>query len=70
MPPLLAIANLSAVSERAGGAPILRDVSLAVSPGEVHGVVGESGAGKSTIARAILGMIPSTVRITGGSIRL
>jgi peptide/nickel transport system ATP-binding protein len=34
----------------------------------VHGVVGESGAGKSTIAKAILGIIPSQVRITGGTI--
>ena len=31
----------------------------AESVGEVHGVVGESGAGKSTIAKAILGIIPS-----------
>jgi peptide/nickel transport system ATP-binding protein len=34
----------------------------------VHGLVGESGAGKSTIAKAILGIVPSQVKITAGRI--
>ena len=34
----------------------------------MHGLVGESGAGKSTIAKAILGIVPSQVKITGGRI--
>jgi peptide/nickel transport system ATP-binding protein len=67
-PPRLAIEALSAISLRDGSRPILRHVSLTVGVGEVHGVVGESGAGKSTIAKAILGIIPSQVRITGGNI--
>jgi peptide/nickel transport system ATP-binding protein len=67
-PPRLAIEALSAISLRDGSRPILRRVSLTVGVGEVHGVVGESGAGKSTIAKAILGIIPSQVRITGGTI--
>ena len=66
--PRLAIEALSAISLRAGGAPILRGVSLTVNTGEVHGLVGESGAGKSTIAKAILGIVPSQVKITGGRI--
>jgi peptide/nickel transport system ATP-binding protein len=66
--PRLVIETLSAISLRAGGAPILRRVSLAVDTGEVHGLVGESGAGKSTIAKAILGIVPSQVKITGGHI--
>ena len=67
-PPRLAIEALSAISLRDGDRPILRRVSLSVGVGEVHGVVGESGAGKSTIAKAILGIVPSQVRITGGTI--
>ena len=66
---LVSITGLSAVSDRDGGAPILRDVSLTLNRGEVRGLVGESGAGKSTIAKALLGILPRTVRVTGGSIR-
>jgi peptide/nickel transport system ATP-binding protein len=64
----LAIDALSAISLRDGNRPILRRVSLDVGVGEVHGLVGESGAGKSTIAKAILGIVPSQVRLTGGRI--
>ncbi|OJT99852.1 MAG: ABC transporter ATP-binding protein [Rhizobium sp. 63-7] len=66
---LLSISGLSAVSDREGGAPILRDVSLSLERGEVRGLVGESGAGKSTIAKALLGILPRTVRVTGGTIQ-
>jgi peptide/nickel transport system ATP-binding protein len=66
--PRLAIEALSAISIRDGNRPILRRVSLAVGMGEVHGIVGESGAGKSTIAKAILGIVPSQVKVTGGTI--
>jgi peptide/nickel transport system ATP-binding protein len=67
--PLLSISSLSAVSDRENGAPILRDVSLTLERGEVRGLVGESGAGKSTIAKALLGILPRTVRVAGGAIR-
>ncbi len=66
--PRLAIETLSAISLRDGNRPVLRRVSLAVATGEVHGLVGESGAGKSTIAKAILGIIPSQVKVTDGRI--
>ena len=49
---------------------ILRGVSLAVRPGEVHGLVGESGAGKSMIGKAIFGILPRAVRVTGGCIEV
>ncbi|HXT09238.1 MAG TPA: ABC transporter ATP-binding protein [Roseiarcus sp.] len=66
--PILAISNLSAMSVR-DGAPILRGVDLEVARGETRGLVGESGAGKSTIAKAILGILPSTVSVTSGQAR-
>jgi peptide/nickel transport system ATP-binding protein len=66
--PRLSIEALSAISLRDGNRPVLRRVSLAVDVGEVHGIVGESGAGKSTIAKAILGIIPSQVKLVGGRI--
>jgi peptide/nickel transport system ATP-binding protein len=66
--PRLSIDALTAISLRDGNKPILRRVSLAVDLGEVHGIVGESGAGKSTVAKAILGIVPSQVRLTGGCI--
>jgi peptide/nickel transport system ATP-binding protein len=64
---ILSISELSARSEL-DHRPILRGVSIGVAPGETLGLVGESGAGKSTIAKALLGILPRTVRITSGRI--
>ena len=66
--PILSIRGLSAVSELGNAEPILQNVSLDLAPGETLGLVGESGAGKSTIAKALLGVLPRTVRITQGQI--
>jgi peptide/nickel transport system ATP-binding protein len=52
------------------GPPLLRCVSLEVAAGEVRGLVGESGAGKSMIGKAVLGTLPPSVEITGGQIVL
>ncbi|MGP1397893.1 MAG: ABC transporter ATP-binding protein [Inquilinaceae bacterium] len=49
--------------------PILRGVGLEVAAGEVHGLVGESGAGKSMVGRAVLGLLPASARVTAGRIR-
>lgn len=52
------------------GATILRSVSLDVAVGRVHGLVGESGAGKSMIGKAVLGTLPRALQVTGGEIWL
>ena len=65
----LEVRNLSA---RVRGAPdrLLRDVSLSVAKGEVRGLVGESGAGKSMIGKAVLGILPRAVEVLCGEILL
>ena len=64
----LAIKNLSIGLKK--GPPLLRRVSLEVASGEVRGLVGESGAGKSMIGKAVLGILPPSVEVTGGEIWL
>lgn len=53
-----------------GGSRVLRDVSLTVRPGEVRALVGESGAGKSMIGKAVLGVLPRNIEVTSGQILL
>ena len=57
------------IETRRSALPVLRDVSLTLAPGEVHGLVGESGAGKTMVARAVLGILPRRARISAGTIR-
>src|SRR5271156_6465852 len=40
-----------------GGAQALKDASLSILPGEVHGLVGANGAGKSTFIRILAGLV-------------
>ncbi|ANK82263.1 MAG: hypothetical protein TEF_16800 [Rhizobiales bacterium NRL2] len=51
------------------GSNVLRGVSMTAAAREVHGLVGESGAGRTTVTRAILGVLPDDMRIVGGQIR-
>jgi len=53
-----------------GPAQVLDGINLEVGAGEVVGLVGESGCGKTTLARAILGILPEgAARIRGGAVR-
>ena len=66
---LLSVRDLHlAIAGRRRHTPILRGVSLDIAPGEVHGLVGESGAGKTMIGRVILGIQPPRARIVRGSV--
>ncbi len=65
----LEIRNLSAAL-RGTGQRLLRSVNIDVMPGSVRGLVGESGAGKSMIGKAVLGVLPKAVEIVEGEILL
>lgn len=55
---------------RHGTLTALSDVSLSIEPGEILGVVGESGAGKSMTGAAVLGLLEPPGRIASGEVRL
>jgi ABC-type dipeptide/oligopeptide/nickel transport system ATPase component len=70
---LLQVKNLHVEIDPLGSgepAHILRGVSLDVRRGEMHGVVGETGSGKSMTARAIMALLPSGGRVSSGEITL
>lgn len=64
----LDIINLNIALPR--GQRLLRNVSLQLEPGEVRALVGESGAGKSMIGKAVLGILPHKIKMTEGEILL
>jgi peptide/nickel transport system ATP-binding protein len=68
MTPALDVHDLHVALGKRPPLPLLRGVSLRIAPGEVRGLVGESGAGKSMIARAIFDLLPSGARITRGTV--
>jgi peptide/nickel transport system ATP-binding protein len=69
--PLLRVENLRVeLPSRRGILTAIDDVSFAIAPGEVLGVVGESGAGKSLTGAAIIGLLEPPLRIAGGRISL
>lgn len=61
-PPLLSITNLQLAI---GKAPILQDVSLSVDAGQIVGIIGESGSGKSMTAYCVTQLLPDGLTATG-----
>ena len=63
---MTALLALDALTKRFGGLTAVRDVSFAIAPGEVVGLLGPNGSGKTTV----LNMISGALRPTAGAIRL
>jgi peptide/nickel transport system ATP-binding protein len=69
--PLLEVRNLRVeFPTRRGTLVALNDVSFTIAPGEILGVVGESGAGKSMTGAAIIGLLEPPGRIARGEVLL
>src|SRR5688572_29266905 len=67
--PLLSVENLSVeYLGRDSAVRVVDDVSFEIARGEVLGLAGESGSGKSTIAQAVLRILAPPAAITGGSV--
>src|SRR5262249_43801593 len=58
------------VTARIGGEtiPVIRNLDVAIEPGRILGLVGESGAGKSMVGRAIAQLLPPGFAVTGGQL--
>lgn len=67
--PLLRVSNLEvAFQSSTGMVPAVRKANLTIYPGQSVAIVGESGSGKSTTAASIIGLLPGSGKITGGTI--
>jgi iron complex transport system ATP-binding protein len=63
---MTAFLTAQGVSVKLAGRLVLRDVSLALSPGHLVALVGPNGAGKTTLLRALAGLVPATGAIHVG----
>ena len=67
---LLSVRDLTVSFTIEGGvARVLDSVSFSLMPGEIMGLVGESGCGKTTLARSVLGALPANAVVSGTSMR-
>ncbi|MGX9416193.1 dipeptide ABC transporter ATP-binding protein [Vibrio sp. WJH972] len=68
---MLTVKNLTVrFPTRFGDVTAIENINLQVSAGEIHGLVGESGAGKSTVGAAVIGLLQTPGYISEGSITL
>ena len=64
----MALLELTDISKSFGGVQALRNVDFTLNAGEIHGLAGENGAGKSTMMKIIAGVHPAdsgTMRVDG-----
>jgi ABC-type glutathione transport system ATPase component len=68
--PLFRVSSLSVEYDAAGGDVVraLRGIDLEIAPGQTVGVLGESGSGKSSLALALMRLLPRNARLATGSI--
>jgi peptide/nickel transport system permease protein len=66
---ILTVRDLDVTPLRRGAPPLLSGVSFSLGAGERMAIVGESGAGKSILVKAVLGLLPAQLQITSGQVR-
>jgi len=68
---MLTIKDLSVkFPSRFGDFTAIEDVDMTIKPGEIHGLVGESGAGKSTVGAAVIGLLQAPGYVANGTMTL
>ena len=67
--PLLEVRDLCVAFGEDRRREVVRHVDLDLTPGEILGIVGASGSGKTTTLRAIVGHLPRGAAVTSGSVR-
>jgi len=68
---MLRVENLTVkFPSRFGDVTAVEDMSMNINAGEIHGLVGESGAGKSTVGAAIIGLLQSPGYVSDGTLML
>ena len=66
--PSTPLLSTRSVSKAYAGIPVLKGIDLVIAPGEIHALMGENGAGKSTMMKVLCGILKAdegTIRIDG-----
>jgi ABC-type glutathione transport system ATPase component len=66
---ILSVRDLQ-ITDRATDREIVHGLSFELAPGKVTGIVGESGSGKTLTCRAVLGILPDQLQVSGGNVTL